>query len=945
MKLKTKRSSFLKISKRIIVIFLILSNTFLLSTIALDERPTIYENRLSDNQDDTTISINNDDNQMNIILPNAPPDILYSKSNNYSQWKLTGVGGAPVLPMRPYNILLPPNIESKSIKLEIIGENKVFLNGEYYFPPGPNSIALTKNNTIFSSDDLNYIYNLDSYWPLEFIDTIHTEQIRDAVILKFNYFPYQYNPVNNSVIEHRNVMISISWEDSSSKINNVDPLTKKYLLNLGRDIDNIAEILPFYENENVETLKSSSDLNSSSLDIPDTTYLIVTTNDIESNSQKLDDFIRYKQALGFKVMIITEDEYGSASGEQRVFNIRNWLQNNYITESINYVLLIGDPNPDEVGTSDTYGDIPMLMCYPRHGAGSNEESPTDYFYADLTGDWDSDDDGYYGEFGTGSSPEDSGVDFGAEVYVGRIPVYSSDYTSLDNILQNIIDHHINAGYEKNYALLPMAISNYANENHEGKDRTDGLDCPEDFYNNILNPTGIEDTVMYERSGLNPVPTSAFHFTMPLTKSNFISEFNNGYGIIFWWGHGNDIGAYRKYWASDDGDNVPEADEMESMSFLTSYDMNQLETDQPAFFYQSSCNNGNPDITNNLGYANLQRGSAVSTISASRVSWYLVGNWQYNKWWSTYADNTGIGYYYFENLLNNGMTSGNALYAAKSSGGDNTYSGSWMNKMDFNLYGDPQMDYWGSNQPHIPNNPSPSDGETIGFSPTLNVDVSDPDGDTLNVAFYDASDDSLIGVDLGVLSGDTASVPWLGLPEGVYSWYVVVGDNQVIRQSPVWEFIFTTNNAPNAPNTPSPSDGAVGVGLNPTLSVNVSDPDGDTMTVRFYDASNDELIGVETGIASGSVASVSWSALSGNTVYTWYAEADDGSETTRSLTWQFTTALTNNNNNDQSDDEDADRETTEKIPSYSLYLILGLIGLLSTILIKKREGNLNIFSSS
>ena len=97
-----------------------------------------------------------------------------------------------------------------------------------------------------------------------------------------------------------------------------------------------------------------------------------------------------------------------------------------------------------------------------------------------------------------------------------------------------------------------------------------------------------------------------------------------------------------------------------------------------------------------------------------------------------------------------------------------------------------------------------------------------------------------------------------------------------------------NTAPDAPSNPNPSDGATGVSVDPTLSVDVSDPDGDTMDVNFYDASDDSLIGSETGVSSGGTASVEWTGLSYDTSYSWYAVADDGSVTTQSSTWSFDT---------------------------------------------------------
>ncbi len=100
--------------------------------------------------------------------------------------------------------------------------------------------------------------------------------------------------------------------------------------------------------------------------------------------------------------------------------------------------------------------------------------------------------------------------------------------------------------------------------------------------------------------------------------------------------------------------------------------------------------------------------------------------------------------------------------------------------------------------------------------------------------------------------------------------------------------WSTNDPPAAPTNPSPYDGATGVSTSPTLSVDVSDPDGDTMDVTFYDGSGNS-IGTDTGVASGGTASVSWSGLSTDTNYYWYTVADDGQATTQSSTWQFTTS--------------------------------------------------------
>jgi PKD repeat protein len=87
---------------------------------------------------------------------------------------------------------------------------------------------------------------------------------------------------------------------------------------------------------------------------------------------------------------------------------------------------------------------------------------------------------------------------------------------------------------------------------------------------------------------------------------------------------------------------------------------------------------------------------------------------------------------------------------------------------------------------------------------------------------------------------------------------------------------------------SPSNGATGVSINPTLQVNVSDPNNDTMNVTFYASPGNTVIGTDTNVANGDTASVTWSSRSYSTSYNWYVIVNDSLYLTKSLTWSFTT---------------------------------------------------------
>ena len=98
-------------------------------------------------------------------------------------------------------------------------------------------------------------------------------------------------------------------------------------------------------------------------------------------------------------------------------------------------------------------------------------------------------------------------------------------------------------------------------------------------------------------------------------------------------------------------------------------------------------------------------------------------------------------------------------------------------------------------PNQPTLNSPSDGATkLSLSPILNVTVTDPDGDDMNVTFYDntSGTPTQIGADNLIPNGSQTTYQWSGRTEGnTYKWFVQVMDNQssAVNSS---EWSFTAN---------------------------------------------------------------------------------------------------------------------------------------------------------
>ncbi|MCX6664948.1 MAG: hypothetical protein NT038_02640 [Euryarchaeota archaeon] len=99
----------------------------------------------------------------------------------------------------------------------------------------------------------------------------------------------------------------------------------------------------------------------------------------------------------------------------------------------------------------------------------------------------------------------------------------------------------------------------------------------------------------------------------------------------------------------------------------------------------------------------------------------------------------------------------------------------------------------------------------------------------------------------------------------------------------------SNQPPNKPINPTPEQNATNVNITPTLSIYVSDPENDNLTVTFYNASNNNTIVTKTNISSNSTVSIIWYNLSINATYKWYVVVNDTLADNRSDTWFFNTS--------------------------------------------------------
>jgi hypothetical protein len=651
---------------------------------------------------------------------------------NVGEFPQGGKPGEPMLPYKQVCLLVPPDADLGTVSAGLASESWEELPGEHEIAAVKPAVTWDGEKFIISWGDKDEslivngkdssIYGGDSYFPNRPIEVVSVSKFRQWKLVELRVWLALYNPVQKKVLVLKSAQPVLSVEKlSAAKAVGLDsavlpamPNTDKFELELRSKIANPKDIEAFYGEQTVPAAQGGGPAPGAPGTNP-ADYVIITTSTIVANSTQLANFIAAKTTAGFTVKTVVEGaaqgDYTYLSGstcDQRADNIRQWLVTYYLGDGIQYVLLIGNPHPT---TFNSNISVPMKMCWPRQGQSSDQQAPSDMYFAELSGNWNLDGDSYYGEFNGDYGA--GGADKNCELKVGRIPFYGN-YTDLDNILGNCITYDTattNLGY-RSKVLIPAAVSNFAPQDNNGDGdasdagdygptswRTFGADWGE-AVKTLASSISFTPYTLYEQIGVY-ADGSAYPLTAcnaALNNANLISEWGNRYGFVTWWAHGSQSSSSRFTWISDVsyvgicGNLAPHL-ETTWPTLVQSSDFTGwlwLSYYSPAFVVAVSCNNGYPENNSNLAYAMLKSPAAIGTISATRVSWYAIGSWSTGLG-ATYGDNASFGYYGFDRMANSGEDIGTALVNCRSSFGTGWAGGeSWMNIIEFNIYGDPSL---------------------------------------------------------------------------------------------------------------------------------------------------------------------------------------------------------------------------------------------------------------
>ena len=508
--------------------------------------------------------------------------------------------GRPRLPHRQFNLVLPPDADLTSLEL-VIGEPVIEeLPGTHRVKPSAPWIRACAASTISdaaclqSSDPSTQAAGAQPIARL-----VAAGQMRKWRVASLDFAPFPFDEATGRLSVVRSVTVEVRFRRDPALL---DPAVLADTVMdeaAAAQFDNYTESAPAYAEAGAIAGQASTAAAASASD----DYLILAPEAI-LQQDSVGQFMLFLREHGHNVTGIPISTVANYPGATTADKIRSFLQTIYVPWGLRYVLLIGNPDP-------VNGDVPMKWVYPN-GTDPNSQNwysvPTDTYYGDLTGNWDLNGDGRFGEIAYGWIKGDiglGGVDFWPEVYIGRIPVYNNDYATLATILNKITAYESITRRQpwQDRALLAMTFFD---------DNLDAAVLGELLRTNELLVHGYSSIYRIYMNSPAAAPcnqVSTFTHDQDMADQVVVNYWSQTpVGLVVEAGHGAGS-RIALGWGFDTTNCWLSGD------LFNSWQAAKLDDTRPAFTFNNSCDNGWPENPDNLQYALLRQG-AVATVAAN-----------------------------------------------------------------------------------------------------------------------------------------------------------------------------------------------------------------------------------------------------------------------------------------------------------------------------------------
>lgn len=474
--------------------------------------------------------------------------------------------GLPELPTFYYSLKIADNIIVDSVKITLLNGTSGILR----YPLMPHQQPVPTGYPVEESQFIknDSVYQTNKVFPYNSLIDYRVDKARDGKFLSLAIVPFRYNPAMNTYTAYSVAEVEVFTHEEDTRLRTTRS---------NRDIG-----IPYYE------------------------YVIITSSQL---APAFEPFAQWKRAKGYRVGIVKINDILNnpylASGDtithvaDNAGKLRQYLIHSYEAAQTEYVLFGGD-----------YSVVPIryARAYYRYEDKNHNihidtiNIPSDFYYSELNGHWDPNNNGIYAEIGNVPGFVGETIDYGSELYVGRLLCNSTD--EVNNWTKKVLQYEINPG-NGNYSYLERALFSQSDQ----MQRDHLAESVQQKLQGHINCTIYNEYPSYD--ALQP--------TFPFGTDIITAINNTHYGLLSNFNHGGSL----SYGVASKGNNDGGHDVNHGISAMDCYDLddNLLYTNMPeenngfdnltnvlypSIVYSTSCTNmpfdqyGPPSGTYNLG---------------------------------------------------------------------------------------------------------------------------------------------------------------------------------------------------------------------------------------------------------------------------------------------------------------------------------------------------------
>ncbi len=427
--------------------------------------------------------------------------------------------GAPDLPEYIYRTEVPAGTRPTEIQVQVLESQPL----EGRFDIIPVHAAWTQDTPEINIQKDPSIYSQNRFYPQNPVRFSGVKFSNGRSIAHFIVMPVRYNPQTGKA--EVLTKIKIQYQNGATETRAVHPLRPADEIAISSPQTTLSKAMQAEEEPDL----TAEEITSGWID----RYVIITTAEFE---QALQPLAEWKRMRGVPTAIRTLDwiQREFPNGVDLAEKMRNFIRWSYENRGTKYVLLAGDED-----------FVPTRVIRTLIGTEQNDYA-ADYYFADLDGTWNADQDDIFGE-------AVDKLDGYPETYVARIPVRSVQ--DIQRFTEKLFEYEQlgksaeNSNFPANVLYMAADLSR---EDDGKKLITQHVD-PE------INPD-FPRTMITQSADIGSNPEVAR------------TEMNKSYGLIFSESHG----LFYKIRPGARG------------SGLYNYDMQELTTPAPGIWYIASC---------------------------------------------------------------------------------------------------------------------------------------------------------------------------------------------------------------------------------------------------------------------------------------------------------------------------------------------------------------------